>query len=1111
MQLALLYEAHEHLRCILDEYEDLATRYERCQREVWLLSVGVGKALDRTYDPARADWDEAHLLKHATRVLSHPRVGEALRRVTDDYDALCKRWLDLEPGQHPGPTHELNSIDASLHFNPLCKLILRLLLQLPPEPGYPLGRPTRRRSVRWSKRVRRLRARKVVKLGKIAGKRRRRERRRPVAQVRGPSHASAAQAAAAGSDSDAPVDAQPDVVVVRSLDRVVRPEVEPVPAGEGGRDARGSDDEDRDATPPTAPVDEGGGAMHVDPAPPPAQVERCQYCHSAEGDLWWCQRCGDHTTHLSCCAKFVRLSFAEHDDLEALCSVCARKCQAERVDDRAELETALADVVNEESLLQRLDALEHEARPAVLLQLRASLRFLGGRASGVPDQSISVKLGYVAAQADTLRICELLGAGDVSGADEVCSRLGGRLRRAASLRRDMRELVFGDDASLDQIERAYSDLERIAKRCVHEPLVFAKRCAAAAAATARAAAETGGEEDADSGDGPQLPPPDLTKLRKMLTDGRKALVDEVDESAFRFVGEHLAKPESGLGLPASLLRRTLEMRGVRRAEEPRSRPRPRHDSDGDGDGDESDGDGVDGGGRRHGPPGPLGEPRQCRERDLLRRQVRRLSGMRSVGNQQAMSNAKMLERLLAYFGREPRVARKRRSRLDLGPSVGAEEVWLDAQALLRLSPAYLWEFRERMKGFFEIISSDNATYFHHSGFGLTHELVHWTAWGSAFVRPEAGSSRRAPHHALACGVASWVVPTSAADDEWRYASAVERRRGAPVMFPLDVGLQLPGGWVEFARVRDLFVSFDGTMHDAMAKLDGYLNFSDKIPTILTNVPEARSCTRWLKETRRQFRVVAWRRHHALDDVSGPVQQPRPTVVLQRTDTGIEEVEVGLRTHSQQVYPQQWNADLTDIVPCDLRPAPPLPLNSLSKADALLLYLRLVENAVDQEPYAWYNKLPGGDGNRPFFQRDGASENISLGVLETTVQRVWRASLVPTDAAYARHHKPFQSVEEAKNWVTAAAKLLVIDPLPAPLHNSMIIAKSIGVPHELVASFGSCRIRAKLPLLVCVHTASAEPRSPCVPWSHTASPPPPPAAGGTRRAASFGPRSASSAS
>ena len=77
----------------------------------------------------------------------------------------------------------------------------------------------------------------------------------------------------------------------------------------------------------------------------------------------------------------------------------------------------------------------------------------------------------------------------------------------------------------------------------------------------------------------------------MLTDGRKALVDEVDESAFRFVGEHLAKPESGLGLPASLLRRTLEMRGVRRAEEPRSRPRPRHDSDGDGDGDESDGDG----------------------------------------------------------------------------------------------------------------------------------------------------------------------------------------------------------------------------------------------------------------------------------------------------------------------------------------------------------------------------------------------------------------------------------------------------------------------------------------------------------------------------------------
>ena len=209
-----------------------------------------------------------------------------------------------------------------------------------------------------------------------------------------------------------------------------------------------------------------------------------------------------------------------------------------------------------------------------------------------------------------------------------------------------------------------------------------------------------------------------------------------------------------------------------------------------------------------------------------------------------------------------------------------------------------------MNSWLELISSDNATYYHHSGFGVTRELVHWTAWGSAFVRPEAGNSRRAPHRALARGVASWVVPTSAADDEWRYATVVELRRDAHVMFPLDVDRRLPGGrgdgraWGEFARVRTMFVPFDGTVHDAMAKLDGYLNLSDTINTILTNVPEARCLTLWFKETRRQFRVTSWRRHHSLDDVSTPVQTPRPTVVLQRTDSGIEEVEVGMRTHSQ---------------------------------------------------------------------------------------------------------------------------------------------------------------------------------------------------------------------
>ena len=81
-----------------------------------------------------------------------------------------------------------------------------------------------------------------------------------------------------------------------------------------------------------------------------------------------------------------------------------------------------------------------------------------------------------------------------------------------------------------------------------------------------------------------------------------------------------------------------------------------------------------------------------------------------------------------------------------------------------------------------------------------------------------------------------------------------------------------------------------------------------------------------------------------------------------------------------------------------------------------------------------------------------------------MQRLWRATLRPDDPEYARYHLPFASAEKAKDWVAVARKLLTIDPLPAPLHNGMIIMKSIGTRTELVASFGAVRVFAKLPLL-----------------------------------------------
>ena len=149
--LALALEAGEHLRCVLKQYADVKARLERCLREAQLLGAAATAQLDRVYCPNRASRDAAHLLKHATRVLSHPHVGDSLRRLTDVYDEFCQRWIGLEPGEHPGEQHELTVIDEALKAEPLGKLVCRLLLQLPPEPGYPLGRPWRRRSRRYLK------------------------------------------------------------------------------------------------------------------------------------------------------------------------------------------------------------------------------------------------------------------------------------------------------------------------------------------------------------------------------------------------------------------------------------------------------------------------------------------------------------------------------------------------------------------------------------------------------------------------------------------------------------------------------------------------------------------------------------------------------------------------------------------------------------------------------------------------------------------------------------------------------------------------------------------------------------------------------------------------
>ena len=65
-------------------------------------------------------------------------------------------------GAGAGPEHNQARLDEAFEERPIAKLIARVLLQLPPAEGYPLGRPTRRRSVRFRAELKRQHQRKKV-------------------------------------------------------------------------------------------------------------------------------------------------------------------------------------------------------------------------------------------------------------------------------------------------------------------------------------------------------------------------------------------------------------------------------------------------------------------------------------------------------------------------------------------------------------------------------------------------------------------------------------------------------------------------------------------------------------------------------------------------------------------------------------------------------------------------------------------------------------------------------------------------------------------------------------------------------------------------------------
>ena len=418
----------------------------------------------------------------------------------------------------------------------------------------------------------------------------------------------------------------------------------------------------------------------------------------------------------------------------------------------------------------------------------------------------------------------------------------------------------------------------------------------------------------------------------------------------------------------------------------------------------------------------------------------------------------MLHRLIGYFGLCPRSLRRRNARLGLGPSPGSEEAWLDAQAVRRCLGEYKAAFAQRYAGCVEVQSSDNASYYKQVSptltFGMRQELSHQTAIGSMFLAHQLGCARPDLVAELSRRVPCWIVP-DAGHGCWSFCAVAQKERGAECAFPPD-GQRLPTtreSRTEWQRVSKLFVEYDGTLHGAAKVASGYLNFTDA-PAPCTHVDETQVIMLALNERLRLEIHRAQLLHGALDDVSTPALPTRKTVTAVMRNGKVVTEMTGLRTHSQEVYPAMWEADRKRLRTAKLLPLPPLPFNSLSKPGQLSVQLQLQEVALDQSRFpGWYNKCPEGDGNRTFYQGDGGSENVMHSNYRTGIKRIWQAMLTVDDGiAFQRHYRPFASRSEARDHIDALRKLLVHDALPAPMHNTMIIGKSILVPHVAI---GEC--------------------------------------------------------
>ena len=434
-----------------------------------------------------------------------------------------------------------------------------------------------------------------------------------------------------------------------------------------------------------------------------------------------------------------------------------------------------------------------------------------------------------------------------------------------------------------------------------------------------------------------------------------------------------------------------------------------------------------------------------------------------------MMNWKLLQRVVAFYGRLPRSLRRREKRLGWNLAAGVAEDWLDKQAAEYDDPDRLNAKLQRYDGWHEQQSSDNASVYSATSMQLgqrTRQVMsHYTAHGQNFMHPSGGHARAAPCAPLPVCVAKWIVP-STSPTPWACHAVAELEPGAACVFPPD-GPRLPprSEWAAWTAVQQLFVRFDGTVHDAARLVPGYVNLMPNVSSPLTGVPEQANLTMWHDEVHRLDLRTAVHEHGALEWCSSPCLPRRTVHMLHMEGGSVVTFEGGLRAHSQLIYRHRWADDSKSLRRAEIHSGVPLPLNSLSKTDALHISLYMSEKVLNRVAHpGWYNQHERGDEGRTFYGGDLGSENVIGSNVEDTLKRIWQASLQPTDPDYANNYKPFSSITEASQHVTVAARLLVNDHLPCAMHNDFTILKSIGLPHECVASLNELRLLLNMPTL-----------------------------------------------